>query len=194
MLRKSVDGVHEREGLDRAARATQPTAADVKASKQRAAKRASTSRRTIAGLVHAESEGEDQAILARRKIDFPFYFPTLRDDERAPTRAPSRAPTRSATSRRRSHDAYRLVLATGVDRRVLRHPGHDWRDPPILDDPHTTILRNGRKLMVYRDGNRVRLVAWRTRKGVYWVVEHAHAVAGRGSDDRHRRLDEAARR
>ena len=30
-------------------------------------------------------------------------------------------------------------------------------------------MRNGRKLMVYRDGKRVRLVAWRTRKAVYWV-------------------------
>ena len=30
-------------------------------------------------------------------------------------------------------------------------------------------MRDGRKLMVFRDGKRVRLVAWRTRKAVYWV-------------------------
>ena len=30
-------------------------------------------------------------------------------------------------------------------------------------------MRNGRKLLVYRDGKRIRLVAWRTRNAVYWV-------------------------
>jgi polyisoprenyl-teichoic acid--peptidoglycan teichoic acid transferase len=44
-----------------------------------------------------------------------------------------------------------------------------WRAPPILDDPHETIVRNGRKLLVYRDGKRIRLVAWKTKKAVYWV-------------------------
>ena len=44
-----------------------------------------------------------------------------------------------------------------------------WRDPPILDDPHATRTVNKRKLLIYRDGNNVRLVAWRTPRGVYWV-------------------------
>jgi hypothetical protein len=47
--------------------------------------------------------------------------------------------------------------------------GTTWRDPPILDDPYDTIERNGRSLRVYRDGKRVRLVAWRTKRAVYWV-------------------------
>ncbi len=47
--------------------------------------------------------------------------------------------------------------------------GLTWRNPPILKDQHTTITRNGRKLMAYRTGNRYRLVAWRTSTGVYWV-------------------------
>ena len=61
------------------------------------------------------------------------------------------------------------MLAKGVVGEYYGIQGTTWRYPPILDDPHTTVVRNGRKLMVYKDGSRVRLVAWRTRKAVYWV-------------------------
>ena len=44
-----------------------------------------------------------------------------------------------------------------------------WRYPPILDDPHEDVRVGKRKMMVYRDGKRIRLVAWRTPKAVYWV-------------------------
>ncbi len=48
--------------------------------------------------------------------------------------------------------------------------GMTWKYPPILDDPDTTRTVNGRKLMLYYDGSHLRLVAWRTPKGVYWVT------------------------
>jgi hypothetical protein len=47
--------------------------------------------------------------------------------------------------------------------------GTTWRDPPILDNPSETITRKGRRLQLYYDGRRLRLVAWRTRRGAYWV-------------------------
>ena len=62
------------------------------------------------------------------------------------------------------------MLAKGVVGEYYGVQGMTWRYPPILDDPHETIVRDGRKLMVYRDGKRIRLVAWRTRKAVYWVA------------------------
>ena len=62
------------------------------------------------------------------------------------------------------------MLAKGVVGEYYGMQGTTWRQPPILDDPHETIVRAGRKLMVYRDGKRVRLVAWRTKKAVYWVA------------------------
>jgi polyisoprenyl-teichoic acid--peptidoglycan teichoic acid transferase len=61
---------------------------------------------------------------------------------------------------------------------VLRAPGigeyygvqgMTWKAPPILDDPDRTLERRGRKLRLYYDGKRLRLIAWRTRRGVYWV-------------------------
>ncbi|MBA2512883.1 MAG: hypothetical protein H0V26_00925 [Solirubrobacterales bacterium] len=44
-----------------------------------------------------------------------------------------------------------------------------WREPPVLDDPTETRTVNGRKLSLYYDGRRLRLVAWKTDRAVYWV-------------------------
>ena len=110
-----------------------------------------------------------QAIVAARKVDFPFFFPTLRTTRR---RLPGPGAAHVQDQRRAGkgkHDAYRLVLAKGVVGEYYGVQGMTWRAPPILDDPHETIVRDGRKLMVYRDGKRIRLVAWRTPKAVYWV-------------------------
>ena len=43
------------------------------------------------------------------------------------------------------------------------------RAPPILDAPPETRRVNGRKLELHYDGRRLRLVAWRTKRAVYWV-------------------------
>ena len=48
--------------------------------------------------------------------------------------------------------------------------GLDWKDPPILDDPDRTRTVDGRKLELYYDGQHLRLVAWKTKKAVYWVT------------------------
>ena len=61
-------------------------------------------------------------------------------------------------------------MATGRVGEYYGIQGTTWRDPPLLDDPHDTVVRGGRRLDVYRDGARVRLVAWRTRAAVYWVA------------------------
>jgi hypothetical protein len=69
--------------------------------------------------------------------------------------------------------AYRLVIdvSTGA------HPGNyvgvqglRWSDPPILRNPSADRRTvNGKKLDLYYDGTRLRLVAWRTSQGVYWI-------------------------
>ena len=71
--------------------------------------------------------------------------------------------------------------------------GMTWRYPPILDDPHQTVQRNGRELMVYRDGRSVRLVAWRTKRGVYWVRNTLTQSLSADEDGRDRRLAAPAR-
>ena len=70
----------------------------------------------------------------------------------------------------RPHAAYRLVIeedeAAGQYYGVQ---GTTWRNPPILAGRHRTRRIGGREYSLYSDGGRVRYVAWRTRKAVYWV-------------------------
>ena len=47
--------------------------------------------------------------------------------------------------------------------------GTDWRSPPILDNPSSSVTSGGRTFKLFYDGSRLKLVAWRTRRGSYWV-------------------------
>jgi len=167
MLEESVSEFMDAKASDTPRKQSEPTAADVKASRERA-KRRDNKPSSIRGLEEARAEGENQAILASRKIDFPFFFPTLRTSTAAYQGQEPRTYT-IRDEQRKKHDAYRLVLAKGIAGEYYGVQGMTWRHPPILDDPHETIVRDGRKLLVFRDGKRVRIVAWRTRKAVYWV-------------------------
>ncbi|HTE64265.1 MAG TPA: hypothetical protein VK631_28175, partial [Solirubrobacteraceae bacterium] len=167
MLEESVTEFMDAKASDTPRKQSEPTAADVKASRERA-KRRNNKPSSIRGLEEARAEGENQAILASRKIDFPFFFPTLRTSTAAYQGQEPRTYT-IRDEQRKKHDAYRLVLAKGIAGEYYGVQGTTWRYPPILDDPHETIVRDGRKLLVFRDGKRVRLVAWRTRKAAYWV-------------------------
>ena len=63
-----------------------------------------------------------------------------------------------------------MVLFRGTFGEYYGVQGMTWRKPPILDNPDGTKMVDGRKLLLYRDGQRLRLVAWRTPKAVYWVA------------------------
>jgi polyisoprenyl-teichoic acid--peptidoglycan teichoic acid transferase len=48
--------------------------------------------------------------------------------------------------------------------------GTNWDDPPILNNPSETRTIDGRDYMLFFDGDRLRLVGWKTAKGSYWVI------------------------
>jgi hypothetical protein len=66
--------------------------------------------------------------------------------------------------------SYRMVLnrALGVGE-YYGIQGTTWKDPPILEDPSETRKIGRREYELHYDGDRLRLVAWRTDKGSYWV-------------------------
>jgi len=167
MLEETVSEFMNAKGSATPREQTVPSKAELAASKKRA-KRKQNKPSSIKGLEEARAEGENQAIVGARKIGFPFFFPTLRTSTAAYQGTEPRT-YKIKDERRKKHDAYRLVLAKGVVGEYYGIQGTTWRYPPILDDPHETVVRDGRELMVYRDGKRIRLVAWRTRKAVYWV-------------------------
>jgi LCP family protein required for cell wall assembly len=143
-----------------------PTAADREFQKVR--KKRKRKAGPVSGLEETRREGEDQAVIADPKLRFPFYFPTLRvkGSSYAGT-APRTYTLKDETGKKRQ--AYRMVLrAPGVGE-YYGIQGTTWKAPPLLDDPDRTVTRGKRKLKLYMDGSRVRLVAWRTRKAVYWV-------------------------
>ena len=175
----------------RRAQQTEPTKAETQASEERAKRTATSRPRSRASRTRAP-RARTRRSSAARKVDFPFYFPTLRTSARdvpGPGAAHVHDPRRARQEARRV-PARARPRASSASTTASR--GIDWRYPPILDDPHETIVRNGRKLMVYRDGKRVRLVAWRTPKGVYWVSNTLTQSLTRAADDRHRRVAAAA--
>jgi len=47
--------------------------------------------------------------------------------------------------------------------------GTTWQNPPILNSPSGTRMVNGKQLLLYANGSKLSLVAWRTPQGAYWV-------------------------
>jgi LCP family protein required for cell wall assembly len=144
----------------------EPTEEDRKTQRERR-KRANPAS-SIPGLEVAREEGENQAVLAAKQIDFPFYFPTLRTTL-GRYAAPEPRVYRIRDELGKRHDAYRLVVHKGMIGEYYGVQGTAWRDPPILDDPSEIREVDGRKLELHYDGRRLRLVAWRTKHASYWV-------------------------
>jgi LCP family protein required for cell wall assembly len=164
-LEATVDEFLEARASASPRQAQTPTEQEIRSRRLRAKQRRPAA---IKGLEEARAEGEDQAIVAARDVDFPFFFPTVRTTGSGYVgQAPRTYKIRDELGRK--HDAYRLVIAKNTVGEYYGVQGTTWREPPILDDPAEVVIRNGRRLRIYRDGRRIRLVAWRTRRAVYWV-------------------------
>jgi LCP family protein required for cell wall assembly len=144
-----------------------PTARDREAARVRR-KRRQNRPASVPGLEEARAQGVDQAVLADPKLNFPFYFPSLRTAGAAYAgQHPRVYSLRDELGKR--HQAYRLVVSKGVIGEYYGVQGTTWKDPPILDGADSTRRVKGRKLELHFDGKRLRLVAWRTRRASYWV-------------------------
>jgi LCP family protein required for cell wall assembly len=127
-----------------------------------------------ANLVNSRKAGESEVAtaVAQHKVSFPVYFPTLATNQaRFTTTAPH---PRIYTIRDRAgnpHRAYRLVLIQNeIEGQYYGVQGTTWRTPPVLHRPTSTRDIQGRHLLLFRDGDRLRYVGWRTTHAVYWVT------------------------
>jgi polyisoprenyl-teichoic acid--peptidoglycan teichoic acid transferase len=127
------------------------------------------------GLFDMTQTGKDYAIQLG-PINFPVYYPRylpnsagyMTQNTGAEGGYPINYKTKAPDGKMRQ--AYRLVVSYGDSGNFMGVQGLTWRDPPILKNPssdHRTI--NGKKLDLYYDGRRLRLVAWRTPQAVYWI-------------------------
>ena len=69
----------------------------------------------------------------------------------------------------RLYPAYRIVVRMSGIGDYWGVQGIGWTNPPILRETNTVKKVGHRKLFVFGDGGRVRLVAWKTRDATYWV-------------------------
>jgi LCP family protein required for cell wall assembly len=120
------------------------------------------------GLVLNKTLGEDQAIALATKVHFPVYYPKLLA-ARGNYRVPDRRAYNIYDRGHHKYRAYRIVAFAGDIGQYYGVEGMTWSSPPLLDNPSETRTLNGRKFELFFDGGRLRLVAYRTKKAVYWV-------------------------
>jgi LCP family protein required for cell wall assembly len=69
-----------------------------------------------------------------------------------------------------AHVAYRMTLViNSLQGQYYGIQGMTWRTPPILGHPTATRFAGGKQLLLYANGGKLSVVAWRTAQGVYWV-------------------------
>jgi polyisoprenyl-teichoic acid--peptidoglycan teichoic acid transferase len=122
------------------------------------------------GLEDASGFGEDQALQgveAGLGTTLPALYPTLRTIGSIYA-GPPRVYKMLGTDGK-VYGAYRMVLQTGEVGEYYGLQGTTWMDPPILEGVTETRKIGRRVYELVRDGDRLRLVAWRTRKALYWI-------------------------
>ena len=121
------------------------------------------------GLIRNRDASENIAAPLQVKLGrLPVYYPTLMSATGSYRVDDSRAYDIVDRAGKR-HRAYRIVAYEGRIGQYYGIQGTDWRSPPILDNPSSSVTSGGRTFKLFYDGSRLKLVAWRTRRGSYWV-------------------------
>jgi LCP family protein required for cell wall assembly len=125
----------------------------------------------VTGLENAEVAGKDQALqLAGMGQKFPAFYPKLRTYGAIYAGPPRyyKIPV-GRKGEREWYPAYRMVITKGIIGEYYGIQGTTWKDPPALRDASETREINGRDYELHYDGDRLRMVAWRTNRAVYWL-------------------------
>ncbi len=117
-----------------------------------------------APLTPATADELAQARSVASTLPFPLYYPTS-----GVTSAFSPPDLLRAYWLHRNR-AYVVVVAQGGLGQYYDLEGTTWTTPPILNNPNQTIELGGRKMQLYFEGQRLRLVAWHDGNAVYWLI------------------------
>jgi LCP family protein required for cell wall assembly len=121
------------------------------------------------GIILAKSAGENHVLdIATRLPTLPVYFPKailarggyVKDSPRSYD---------IFDRNKNKYRAYRIVLSQGDNGQYYGVQGTTWKAPPILDNPTDEVRMRGRTYQRYFDGHKLRLIAWKTPRAVYWV-------------------------
>ncbi len=132
----------------------------------------SSRRAPTAGLGADAADGKAQAARLSR-VAMPVYYPKMivsGTGYEPVTRGQYPRGYELHDPRGVPHAAYRIVLAFNADLgQFYGVQGTTWEQAPILSSPQQIRVIGGKRLELHFDGRRLRLVAWRTVQGVYWV-------------------------
>jgi LCP family protein required for cell wall assembly len=120
------------------------------------------------GLQMAPRPGQDQAVQVATKVAFPVFYP------KAIVAGAGYLPDHSRAydifdRGHHKYRAYRIVVRTEDIGQYYGIQGTTWSGPPILDNPSERRAIGGRRFELFSDGTRLRVVAWRSGKAVYWI-------------------------
>jgi polyisoprenyl-teichoic acid--peptidoglycan teichoic acid transferase len=124
----------------------------------------------VLGLERADVAGKGQAVQTVQQgagRSLPVYYPTVRTRGALYAGPPRVYKIRGLDGR--VYGAYRMVIKRGLVGEYYGLQGTTWKNPPILADTSDRRRIRGRTYEFHYDGDRVRLIAWRTRKAVYWI-------------------------
>jgi polyisoprenyl-teichoic acid--peptidoglycan teichoic acid transferase len=113
-------------------------------------------------------------------LDFPIYYPT----RIVPTSTVNWNDSRAFVIDGPGDDVYhgyKMVIdkpGGSVPTEYYGVSGTDWQDPPILANPSESREIDGRDYLLYYDGGRLRMVAWKTNKASYWVTNTLSQTLG----------------
>jgi LCP family protein required for cell wall assembly len=128
-------------------------------------------RSAASSLVDISGDGRTQALtVAKSARGLAIYYPKLGVPHSSYSVSSPRAYKICGPHGRCWH-SYRIVLPIngGVLGEYYGVQGTTWKDPPIIKSPTEVRTVRGRKLMIFNDGQRIRLVAWQTKDATYWV-------------------------
>jgi LCP family protein required for cell wall assembly len=112
-----------------------------------------------------------QAIRARKE-KVPVFYPTLLETGSDYAQKPRVYKINGKGDESPPHDqraAYKWVFSLPTLGDYYGFEGTSWQSPPILDASHEDKTIGGRDYKLYYDGDRLRMVAWQTDQGSFWV-------------------------
>jgi LCP family protein required for cell wall assembly len=129
---------------------------------------------TEEGQIYAKQISHKRKHNGELMIDFPVYYPTRLAPGSFIARD-SRAFVIDGPGDDVYH-GYKMVVDVpgdtfghGLTDEYYGISGTDWVDAPILSNPSETRTIDGREYSLFYDGDRLRLVGFKTNSGAYWV-------------------------
>jgi LCP family protein required for cell wall assembly len=142
-------------------------------SKSRPASKKKSSGSSLPSTLTPTSYGKQlaQAIRARKE-KVPVYYPTVLEEGSDYAQKPRVYKINGkgdASPPKSERAAYKWVFSLPTLGDYYGFEGTRWKDPPILSDPTDEKTIGDRDYKLYYDGDRLRMVAWQTNEGSFWV-------------------------